>query len=124
MDLTHLEHLPQHSQDCEAIYIHINNEFTQIVYDPIALQTEHSDSPSWSTALVELLQFVFRCKEWHHTIQNLSVNDFQIEQDLKFLIYTDDFRDSLDDSKKQHDSSSSSNNNSSAGQNSHVSNGK
>jgi hypothetical protein len=63
IDLTHLECLPQHSQDCEAIYIHVNNKFARIVYDAIALQTEHSDSPSWCTALVALLQFVFRCKE-------------------------------------------------------------
>ena len=55
MDLTHLERLPQHSQDCEAIYIHVNNKFAKIVYDPIASQTEHSDFPSWCTALVELL---------------------------------------------------------------------
>ena len=124
MDLTHLECLPRHSQDCEAIYIHVNNEFAQIVYDPIALQSEHSDSLSWFTALVELLQFVFRCNEWHHTMQNLSVTDFQKGQDLKFLIYTDDFRGSLDDSKKQHDSSSNSNDDSSAGQNSCVLDGK
>ena len=39
-------------------------------------------------------------------MQNQSVSDFQKGQDLKFLIYTDDFHDSLDDSKKQHDSSS------------------
>ena len=45
MDLTHLERLPQRSQDCESIYIRVNNEFARIVYDPIALQTEHSDSP-------------------------------------------------------------------------------
>ena len=102
----------------------MNNEFARIVYDPIALPTEHSDSPSWCTALVELLQFVFRCKEWHHPMQNLYVTDFQKGQDLKFLICTDDFQDSLDDSKKQNDSSSISNNDSSAGQNIRVSDGK
>ena len=45
---------------------------------------------------------------------NLSVTDFQKGQDLKFLIYTDNFRDSLDDSKMQHDTSSNSDVDSSA----------
>ena len=124
MHLTQLESLPHSSQDCEAIYIHVNSKFAQIVYDPIALQTEHSESPSWCTALVELLQFVLRCKEWHHNMHNLSVSDFQKGQDLKFLVYTDDFHDSLEDSKKQHDSSSNSNDDSSAGLNSRVFDGK
>ena len=55
-------------------------------------------------------------------MQNQSVSGFQKGQDLKFLAYTDDFCDSLNDSKKQHDSSSNSDNDSSAGQN--VSDGK
>ena len=57
-------------------------------------------------------------------MQNQSVSDVQKGQDLKFLIYTEDFRSSLDDSKKQHDSSSNSKNDSSVGQNVHVSDGK
>ena len=57
-------------------------------------------------------------------MQNLSVTDFQKGQDLEFLIYTDDFCDSLDDSKMQHDSSSNSNDDTSTGQTSPVSNGK
>ena len=124
MDLTHLERFPQCSQDCEALYIHINNKFIQIIYDPIVLQTECFDSPSWFTALVELLKFVFQFKEWHHLMQNQSVSDFQKGQDLKFLVHTDDFRDSLDDSKKQHDSSSNSDDDSSTGLNSRVLDGK
>jgi hypothetical protein len=57
-------------------------------------------------------------------MQNQSVSDFQKGQDLEFLIYTDNFRASLDDSKKQHDSSSNSDNDSSVGQNIRVSDGK
>ena len=56
-------------------------------------------------------------------MQNPSVTDFQKGQELKFLIYTDNFHDSLDESKKQHDSSSNSDDDSSAGQNSRVSDG-
>ena len=46
---------------------------------------------------------------------NELVTDFQKGQDLKVLIYSDYFRDSLDDSKKQHDASCNSNNDSSTG---------
>jgi hypothetical protein len=91
---------------------------------PLLYKQNTQTLPHGVTALVELLQFILRCKEWHHTLHNLSLTDFQKGQDLKFLIYTDDFCDSLDDSKMQHDSSSNSDDDSSAGLNSHVLDGK
>ncbi len=70
LSLTHLEHLPQDQHKCEALHLYVDSEYTRLIYDPIALQTECTDSPSWCTALVEILKFVFQFKEWNHTMLN------------------------------------------------------
>jgi hypothetical protein len=59
MDLPHLEHLPRPAHDCEAIYIRVKDEYARHIFEPLVLQKDQPNSPSWCTALVNMFKFVF-----------------------------------------------------------------
>ena len=124
LPLTHLEHLPQDQHNCEALYLYVDNEYVRQIYEPIVLQTECTDSPSWCAALVELLKFVFWFKEWNHTMQNQTITEFDNGHHLKFLIQMNAFLKSIDDSKKHEESSEQSEEDESDAVVSQVSDGK
>jgi len=108
MDLPQLEHLPRPAHDCEAICIRVKNEYARHIYDPLVLQKDRPNSPSWCTALVDMLKFVFNCDEWHHTMETFNEHDLRRDKDLKFLVYSNEFLNSLQPDENQQGSSSDS----------------
>ena len=108
LDLPQLEHLPRPAHDCEAICIRVKNEYARHIYDPLVLQKDRPNSPSWCTALVDMLKFVFNCDEWHHTMETFNEHDLRRDKDLKFLVYSNEFLNSLQPDENQQGSSSDS----------------
>ena len=103
MDLPQLEHLPRPAHDCEAIYIRVKNEYARHIFDPLVLQKDRPNSPAWCTALVDMFTFIFNCDKWHHTMETLRQ-----DKDLKFLVYLNEFLNSLQPEENQQGSSSDS----------------
>jgi hypothetical protein len=95
MDLPHLEHLPRPAHDCEAIFIRMKDEYARHIFDPLVLQKDRPSSPSWCTALVDMLKFVYNFDEWHHTMEKSNEHDLEHNKDLKFLLYSNEFLNSL-----------------------------
>jgi hypothetical protein len=108
MDLPHLEHLPRPAHDCEAIYIRVKDEYARHIFEPLVLQKDRPNSPSWCTALVDMFKFIFNCDEWHHTMEKLNEHDLRHDKDLKFLVYSTEFQNSLQSEENQQGSSSDS----------------
>ena len=68
--LEQLEQLPCNAEELDAIHILVDDEFAKFIYDPIIHQKQHPEYPSWCVAFcfVDLLKYVFRCKEWVNTM--------------------------------------------------------
>ena len=58
--------------------------------------------------LLDMLKFVFNCDEWHHTMETLNEHDLRHDKDLKFLVYSNEFLNSLQPEENQQGSSSDS----------------
>jgi hypothetical protein len=86
--LDRFEKLPYSENNLEALHILVDHEFARFIYDPIIHQAGHHEAPSWCIAFVDLLKYVFQFKEWTHTMNRQSVEEFEWETPLSFLIYT------------------------------------
>ena len=47
IDLPHLEHLPRPAHDCEAIYVRVKDKYARHILNPLVLQKDQPNSPSW-----------------------------------------------------------------------------
>ena len=92
----------------KQFYIRVKDEYARHIFNPLVLQRDRPNSPSWCTALVDMLKFVFNCDNWHHTMETLKEHDLQNDKDLKFLVYSNEFLNSLQPEENQQGSSSDS----------------
>jgi hypothetical protein len=66
------------AEELDAIYILVVDDLAKFVYDPTIHHKQHPKSPSWCIALVDLLQYAFKFKEWIHAMKQTCA-DFEHE---------------------------------------------
>lgn len=91
--LEQFDTLPCSVDDLDAMHILVDEEYTPFIYHPMILQKEHPRAPFWCVAFIDLLKYVFQFKEWVHTMDKQTNVDFEQDDPLNFLVYTDTLLD-------------------------------